>query len=79
MPPGFIELESTTALDQVDDQHDNGKHQEEMNESSQGVGADQSQQPEHEQNDKNSPQHIDIPFGLRFLIEIVPDHAAALI
>ena len=66
MPVGFMQLQSSSTLNEVDDQDDDGDDQKDMNKSSQGIGTDESQQPEHQQNDKYSPKHSDIPFGLSF-------------
>jgi hypothetical protein len=64
MPAGFItaSLQRTAALDQIDNQHYDGKHKQEVNEPAQGIGADQSKQPENQQNHKDCPQHR-FPFG----------------
>jgi hypothetical protein len=61
---GFIatNLQRTPALDQVDDQNHNRNNEQEMNESAQCVGADQSKQPEHQQDNKYCPEH-EFPFG----------------
>src|SRR5260370_5390930 len=59
MPAGFIgtRLQGTPALNQIDNQHHNGEHEQDVNESAQRVGADQSKQPKHEQDHKYSPEH----------------------
>jgi hypothetical protein len=56
---GFIIaiLQRTAALDQIDDQNHNRNNKEDMNESAHCVGADQSKQPEYEQNNKYCPEH----------------------
>ena len=66
MPAGFIKLQRSSTLDEVNDQDDHSYDQKEVNEPSQGIGTDQSQQPQYEQNNKYSPKHSDIPFGLSF-------------
>ena len=65
MPAGFIgaSLQSPAALDQIDNQHDNRQDEQDMNEAAQRVGADQSKQPEDQQNDKDGPEHKVGPFG----------------
>jgi hypothetical protein len=64
MPAGFIgaSLQGTPALNQIDNQYHNGEHEQDVNESAQRVGADQSKQPEHKQDHKYSPEHK-VPFG----------------
>jgi hypothetical protein len=59
MPAGFIgaRLQRTPALNQIDNQHYNGKYEQDVNESPQGVGADQSKQPKHKQDHKDCPEH----------------------
>jgi hypothetical protein len=52
-------LQRTPACDQLDNQHYQGNDKQEVNEASQSVGADQTKQPEHQQNDENSPEHKD--------------------
>jgi hypothetical protein len=56
---GFIaaSLQRSATLDQIDDQNDNRNNEQEMNESAQCVGADQSKQPEHKQDNKYCPEH----------------------
>jgi hypothetical protein len=46
----------------LDNQHNQRNYEQDMDESAQGVGADQSEQPEHEQDHKYCPKHK-IPFG----------------
>jgi hypothetical protein len=61
---GFIvaRLQRAPALDQIDDQNHNRNNEQDMNESAQCVGADQSKQPEHKQDNKYCPEHK-VPFG----------------
>jgi hypothetical protein len=40
-------LQWAAALNQIDNQHYNRNHEQNMNESAQGVGANQSKKPEH--------------------------------
>jgi hypothetical protein len=67
MPAGFIaaRLQWPAALDQLDNQYNQRNNEQDMNESAQGVRADQPKQPEHEQDHKYSPEHK-IPFGRVF-------------
>ena len=61
---GFVvvSLQRPAALDQIDNQHYNRNDEQDMNESAQSVGADQSKQPEHQQDYKYCPEHR-VPFG----------------
>jgi hypothetical protein len=52
-------------LDQIDNQNHNRNNEQDMNESTQGVGADQSKQPEHKQDHKYCPEHMN-SFRLSF-------------
>jgi len=64
MTAGFISASSqqSAALDQIDNQHHDRNDEQDVNESTQRVGADQSKQPEHQQDHEYCPQH-NIPFG----------------
>src|SRR5438046_3111840 len=59
IPAGLIvaSLQRSAALDQLDDQHHNSNHEEEVNEAAERVGADQSKKPEHKQDHKYCPEH----------------------
>jgi hypothetical protein len=48
--------ESSSALDQVNDQDDNGDHEQEVDESAAKM-ADEAEKPEHDQDDNYSPKH----------------------
>jgi hypothetical protein len=50
-------------LDQIDNQHYDGKDEQDVNEPAQGVGADQSKEPKHQQNHEYCPEHRVVPFG----------------
>ena len=50
-------LHRSSSLNDVDQHHDNGKHQQEVNEPSHRVTAHQPQQPQHYQYYSNRPQH----------------------
>jgi len=56
----------STPADQVNDQNHDSDHQQDMDESAQRVGADQTKKPEHQQDDKDSPEHNDF-LGLSLL------------
>jgi hypothetical protein len=62
---GFISssLQRSPALDQTDNQHYDGKDEQDVNEPAQGVGADQSKEPKHQQDHKYCPEHKVVPFG----------------
>jgi hypothetical protein len=63
--------------DEVNYQHDDREHQQDVNESTKRVGADQTEQPEHEQNNEYCPQHS-FPPGSGFLC-FVSQGAGALV
>lgn len=48
--------EPSSALDQVNDQDDNGYHEQEMDESAAKM-ADEAEKPEHDKDDNYSPEH----------------------
>jgi hypothetical protein len=48
--------ESSSALDQVNDQDDNGDHEQQVDESAAKM-ADEAEKPEHDQDDNYSPKH----------------------
>jgi hypothetical protein len=54
---GKCGLERTPALDQINNQHHNRDDEQDVDESAQRVGADQAEQPEHKQDNKDSPKH----------------------
>jgi len=64
MAAGFIDvsLQRAAALDQIDNQHHNRNDEQDVNESTHRVGADQSKEPEHQQDHEYCPQH-NVPFG----------------
>ena len=64
MTAGFIWASSqrSATLDQIDNQHHNRYHEQDVNEPTHRVRADQSKQPEHQQDHEYCPQH-NIPFG----------------
>jgi hypothetical protein len=43
IPAGFINLQGPPAGDELDDQHDQSDHEQQVNESTQRIGADQTQ------------------------------------
>jgi hypothetical protein len=46
------------ALNYTDDQNHDGKHQQNVDIAVEGVGRDQSQRPQYEQNHRNGPKHF---------------------
>jgi hypothetical protein len=54
-------LERPSAGDQLDYQNNEGDDEQQMNESAQRIGANYSEQPQNQQNDKYSPEHK-VPF-----------------
>jgi hypothetical protein len=57
-----IRSEPSSALNQLNNQHDDGNHEQKMNQSAAKV-ADKAQKPEHDQDYNYSPEHIDVSFG----------------
>src|SRR6266513_6095669 len=53
----FHKLNTASAGYEVDNQHHDGQDQQDVNKSTQRVGANQSEQPEHQQNNEYCPQH----------------------
>ena len=47
----------TATGEQVEDEYDDGEDDKDMNPSAEGIAADQTQQPEDEQNDGDGPKH----------------------
>jgi hypothetical protein len=54
-------LESSSALNKVNDQDDDGNYEQEVDQAAANV-ADETEKPEHDQDDNYSPEH-GIPFG----------------
>jgi hypothetical protein len=54
-------LESSSALNEVNDQDDDGNYEQEVYQAAANV-ADEAKKPEHDQDDNYSPEH-GIPFG----------------
>jgi len=52
-------------LDQINDQDDNRDDEQNMDKAAHCVRADESEQPQHEQNNEDGPEHI-VSFGLSF-------------
>jgi hypothetical protein len=48
----------SSARHEIEDEHDDGENQKDMNPSSQCVAADQSYNPEDEENNCNCPKHF---------------------
>ena len=57
IPAGRIRLERSTSADQVDDENDYSDDKQDMNEAAHRVRADNAQQPEHQQDNEDSPEH----------------------
>jgi hypothetical protein len=51
----------SSALDHLQDDHDERDHEQDVNESAERVRADHAQQPEHEKDNEESPQHDGSP------------------
>src|SRR5947209_1790697 len=57
----YLSNRSPSAGNKLEDQRDHCQHQQEVNKSSHGVAAHNTQQPQHQQNDKQSPKHSPHP------------------
>src|ERR1051325_5486716 len=57
-PPGFMarRLNSSTG-DEINNQHHDGEHEQDVNESTERVRTHQAEQPKHQQNNEYCPQH----------------------
>src|SRR6266478_1716821 len=53
--------DDSSAGHEIEDEHDDGENQKDMNPPSQGVAADESQDPEDEENNCNCPKHVCSP------------------
>jgi hypothetical protein len=51
-------LDGPTALKKIEDEHDHGQNQKDVDPSAQGVAADQADNPEEEEHDGDCPEHI---------------------
>jgi hypothetical protein len=57
-PTLFRRLKCSSAGQEVKDKNDDGKDQEDMNPTAQGVAADQSYDPENEEDNGDCPKHL---------------------
>src|SRR4029078_6140815 len=55
--PLFMALHRPSALDDADQDHRDRDEQQQVDESAQGVRADHTYRPQHEQDDEDGPQH----------------------
>jgi hypothetical protein len=60
-------LERSSSGHQVEDEHDDGKDQKDVNPSAEGVTADESYDPEDEKNNGDCPKHFVLLDDCRFL------------
>jgi hypothetical protein len=70
-------LNPAPAGDEVDDQDDDGQDQQDVDEATHRVGADQAKEPKHQQNNEYCPQH-NFSSGLGFP-SFVPRRIGALV
>jgi len=56
--PFQVLLDDPASLNQLDGQHDQCDHQQYVNHSAHRIGSNQAQCPKHQQNYKNSPEHV---------------------
>lgn len=54
------------AGNQAHQYHNNGNNYKNMNESAYGIGRNQAQKPQNQQNNRNGIKHIDLPFSYKF-------------
>jgi hypothetical protein len=52
------DLDGSSARHEIEDEHDDGENQKDMNPTSQCVAADESYNPEDEENNRNCPKHV---------------------
>src|SRR5690606_18385676 len=57
-PPTLPSLYGAPALDDADQYHDDRDDQQDVQQPAQRVPGNQSEQPQHEQNNDNRPQHV---------------------
>jgi len=57
-PEGSKRLKGSSALNNSAQHHDDGNDEEDVNDSTHRVAADQSQQPQNQENDTYRPQHV---------------------
>jgi hypothetical protein len=53
------------AADELNQQNHKSDHEQNVNESTQCIGADDTQQPQDQQDDEDCPKHLDLTFRLR--------------
>jgi hypothetical protein len=53
-----LNSDGSSAGHEIEDEHDDGEYQKDMNPSSQCVTADESHNPEDEENNCNCPKHV---------------------
>ena len=51
-------LNAPSAADELDEQYNDGEHQQDVNVGSDGVEADETHKPQHEKDHKNRPKHF---------------------
>jgi hypothetical protein len=51
-----------SALDELDHKGNNRQDQQDVDEPAHGVGSDEPEKPQHQQNDENCPEHFGCPF-----------------
>src|SRR5260370_27868438 len=56
-----VDSDDSSARHEIEDEHDDGENQKDMDPSSQRVAADESEDPENEENDGNCPKHLCTP------------------
>jgi hypothetical protein len=59
----FPWLQGSSSLDDSDQHHDDGDHQEDMNKPANRVPADESEEPQNQENHEDRPQHVGLLFS----------------
>jgi hypothetical protein len=60
-------------LDDLNQNHDDRNHQEDVNESAHGVGTDEAEKPKDDQDDGNRVEHLDFPYPITGRIDVFTD------
>src|SRR5450759_2374974 len=74
MPPRSIQIarsEGAAPADDPEQDHHDGDNQEDMDEAAHGVGSDQPQKPQDDQNYGDGIKHVDYPFVVEFEFPLI--------
>src|SRR3989304_9681424 len=56
--------DDSAALNDPDQQHGDGHHQQEVDKATERIGTDESQEPQDDENQKECPEHLDLPLEI---------------